>query len=367
MLTTHHPKEYPVRPRATIRLAGLTVLVGSLLVSPTAASGAGVAVVSHGPRTAPVVALTFDDGTNPANCRRLFATLLEEDVPATFFPKAQAMRLDPAFWRLVADAGYPIGNHTLTHPELPTLSYAAQEAEITGARQLAESITGRPMLRVFRPPYGAYDATTLAAAGAAGFPTVLLWDTSDRDTSPSGTLPEMLAAGEAGRSGSVVLLHCWPDATPWLLPSLIASYQARGFRFVTIPQLLGVAWSPGGPITLPTVATVLGDLPLLPPLSPRQLAGFSPSPGTGGSAAPSGSGTPLSSATLASTATELGSAPGSATSSTGGPAASTVISTSSGPGGESAPVMWAVVGVMGAAALGLVVLAAWRRHQRGSA
>lgn len=357
-----------MRPRATIRLAGLTVLLGSLLVSPTAASGAGVAVVSHGPRTAPVVALTFDDGTNPANCRRLVATLLEEDVPATFLPKAQAMRLDPAFWRLVADAGYPIGNHTLTHPELPPLSYAAQEAEITGARQLAESITGRPMLRVFRPPYGAYDATTLAAAGAAGFPTVLLWDTSDRDTSPLGTLPEMLASGEAGRNGSVVLLHCGPDTTPWLLPSLIAAYRARGFRFVTIPQLLGVAWSAGGPITRPTVATVLGDLPLLPPLSPRQLAGFSPSPGTGGSAAPSGSGAPLSSATPASTATEPGNAPGTATSSTGSPAASSVISTKGNPGGASAPVMvWTLVGLMGAAAVGLVVLAAWRRHRRGSA
>ncbi|MGZ6345885.1 MAG: polysaccharide deacetylase family protein [Candidatus Limnocylindrales bacterium] len=347
------------------------LLLAYLIVSPTMATAGGVTVVSHGSRTAPVVALTFDDGTNPANCRRLFATLLADRVPATFFPKAQAMRLDPAFWRIVADAGYPIGDHTLTHPELPTLSYKAQEAEITGARRLAESITGRPMLRAFRPPYGAYDATTLAAAGAAGFPTVLLWDTSDRDTSPSGTLPEMLAAGEAGRNGSIVLLHCWPDATPWLLPSLIASYQARGFRFVTIPQLLHVPWSPGGSITVPTPASVLGGLPLLPPLSARQQAGFSPSPGVGGSPAasglpsPSGSSAPSVSVTPSLTATEPANSPSPTMGGTGPASPSAALPAPSGSV-EAPPsaAVWLLVGLIGAALIGLVAIAAWRRHRR---
>ena len=142
--------------RVLTRPIGLALLIGSLLVSPSVATAAGVTVVSHGPRAALVVALTFDDGTNPANCRRLFATLVAEGVPATFFPKAQAMSLDPAFWRLVADAGYPIGDHTLTHPELPTLSFAGQESEISGARRpgpgrrIRAAGWGRARLRPFR-------------------------------------------------------------------------------------------------------------------------------------------------------------------------------------------------------------------------
>jgi hypothetical protein len=119
------------------------------------------------------------------------------------------------------------------------------------------------MLDVFRPPYGAWDATTLRAAAAAGFPTVLTWDTSDRDTSPQGTLAHMLAAADRGTNGSVILLHCGPNATPYLVPSIIDHYRARGFRFVTVPQLLGLTWD-RGTVSAVRPETILGSLTPLP-------------------------------------------------------------------------------------------------------
>lgn len=254
------------RPAMTrLGITGLALLVAWLAAGITAATGAsGAVVVSNGSRARPVVALTFDDGISPANCRRILAILVDEGVPATFFPMAAAMPLDPAFWRLVVRAGDPVGDHTLTHPEMPTLSAAAQLGQINQGRSLGESILGRTMLRVFRPPYGAYDGQTVAAAAAAGFGTVLLWDTSDRDTSRAGTVAQMLSAGERGINGSVILLHCGPNATPYLLRPLIASYRARGFGFVTVPKLLGVAWT-SGVTTPPSPAEILGGLSPLPP------------------------------------------------------------------------------------------------------
>ncbi len=228
-----------------------------------AASPAAVRVISHGSRDRPRIALTFDDGVSPANCRRILAVLVEERVPATFFPTAAAMRLDPALWRLVAEVGDPVGDHTLTHPHMPTLGAAAQFREIARARRLGESILGRPMLRVFRPPYGAYDARTLTAVAKAGFGTVLLWDVSDRDTSRHGSLAKMLAAAERGTNGSVVLMHCGPNATPYLIRPLIDHYRARGFRFVTVAQLLGLRWQ-SGPTVEPAQTEILGDLAPLP-------------------------------------------------------------------------------------------------------
>jgi len=253
------------RRTRTVHLGVACVLAGLLATSWSASTQAtSVRVVSHGPRSQPVIALTFDDGVSPANCRRILATLVEQHVPATFFPLAEAMSLDPAFWRLVAAVGDPVGDHTYSHPQLPSLSLAGQFAEIDRGRRVAEAVLGRPLLRVFRPPYGAYDGATLSAAARAGFGTVLLWDVTDRSTSPTASVATMRWAAEQGTNGSVVLMHCGPNVTPYLLPDVIASYRARGFRFVTVAQLLGVPWS-AGPTRVVTSKEILRGLTPLPP------------------------------------------------------------------------------------------------------
>ena len=256
----------PMLSRSVHQTVGFRLVFALLLlaVSGSSARAAGSAAqVSSGPRNLKQVALTFDDGSSPANCRRILAELVTAGAPATFFPIAAAMDLDPAFWRLVADLGYPIGDHTLTHPQMPSLSYSAQVHQLAASRAIVESTIGRKMLNVFRPPYGAWNAATLRAAEATGFPTVITWDVSDRDTSPQGSLKEMLAAADRGTNGSVILMHCGPNATPYLLPSIIDHYRSLGFRFVTVPQLLGLPWSPG---TMTTVApdAILGSLTPLP-------------------------------------------------------------------------------------------------------
>ncbi|MDQ6793318.1 MAG: polysaccharide deacetylase family protein [Chloroflexota bacterium] len=228
------------------------------------AASATARVVSHGSRAVPTIALTFDDGSSPQNCRRILAELVAQGVPATFFPMAAALHLDPAFWRLVAKAGYPIGDHTVTHPHMPRLGYAAQLRQLTRSRALVESMLGRPMLDVFRPPYGEYNRTTQAAAAAAGFATLLLWDIDPRDWSRKDTMDQKLAAAEQGMNGSVVLLHCGPNATPYLVRDLIAFYRRHGFQFVTVPTLLGLAWDPG-PTESVSPNEILGGLPPLPP------------------------------------------------------------------------------------------------------
>ena len=253
-----------IRTRAASVATVLMVLLAAGGDSAAAGSPAIARLASHGSRAVKKIALTFDDGASPENCRRILAELVDARVPATFFPMANAMRLDPAFWRLVATAGYPIGDHTVSHPHMPRLGYTAQLQQLTKSRAVIESLIGRSMLNVFRPPYGEYNGTTRAAAAAAGFPTLLLWDTSDRDTSRHGTVAQMLAAAERGRNGSVVLLHCGPNATPYLLPDLIAFYRRRGFRFVTVPELLGLTWTLGR-TTAPSQGEILGSLSPLPP------------------------------------------------------------------------------------------------------
>ncbi|HXI45657.1 MAG TPA: hypothetical protein VNH13_05105, partial [Candidatus Acidoferrales bacterium] len=97
-----------------------------------------------------------------------------------------------------------------------------------------------------RPPYGAYDLNTRLAASAAGDPNLVLWDIDTRDWSGVSRFAVARAA-LAGGNGSIVLMHTFPHATAAALVHIIYGYRQRGYRFVTIGQLLGL----GGPVPYP--------------------------------------------------------------------------------------------------------------------
>jgi peptidoglycan/xylan/chitin deacetylase (PgdA/CDA1 family) len=211
-------------------------------------------ILRHGPRRQPVVALTFDDGWGWRRCARIVSILDSRRIPATFFPNAMYVYWAPALWRDVAQR-YPIGNHTAHHRSLPRLSESAIRREIDTDERRIERVTGVPMLKVLRPPYGAVSDRVQRVAASLGYHTILLWDTSIGDTSRRSGERTMQQRALEGTAGSVVLMHCGSRQTVDLLPGIIDDYLARGYRFVTVPELLGIPWQAPHP------------LPPLPPLA----------------------------------------------------------------------------------------------------
>ena len=88
----------------------------------------------------------------------------------------------------------------------------------------------------FRPPYGAYTPTTVAAAGAAGYGAVVLWDVDPYDWQRPGVAAIVDRVVAPTRPGAIVLMHTLPE-TAAALPTIIAELRARGYGFMTIPQL----------------------------------------------------------------------------------------------------------------------------------
>jgi peptidoglycan/xylan/chitin deacetylase (PgdA/CDA1 family) len=209
-----------------------------LIASPaTGCTRSGKPLNFNGPRTAPVVALTFDDG--PWADTPSFVSVLErERIPATFFMIGSQVAGHRALLARELRDGDALGNHTYTHPFLTRTGDAQGQLERTNA--VIEQTAGyRPC--VFRPPYGDENGQVVDAALAQGMSTVV-WDVDPSDyTRPgAGVIAARVLAGV--RKGSIVLMHDGGgprDQTVAALPVIIRALRARGYRFVTVPELLG--------------------------------------------------------------------------------------------------------------------------------
>lgn len=234
----------PAAPAGTPAATGASASPAATLTAsggpgPSLAIGTGSLArpVYHGSRLKKVVALTFDDGFNPVALRQILAILKREHVTATFFPYGWAVHRNSSGWHKVAAAGYPIGNHTLSHAILSALTPAQVTDQMVRGRHTIDLYSGAASVNLMRPPGGKFTAATERAIAMAGYDTMVLWDIDTADWK-GFSAATIRARAIRGTNGSIVLMHAGPLNTPKALPGIIANYRARGFTFVTVPELL---------------------------------------------------------------------------------------------------------------------------------
>ena len=133
------------------------------------------------PRNPGELALTFDDGPNPAWTPRLLDILATHNVRATFFMVGKFAKSEPELARRVADAGHLIGNHSWSHPDLSRTRSANVLDELTRTSDILTAITGKP-IRYFRPPFGGRRPYVLKLARQLGLIPVT-WNAMTTDWS----------------------------------------------------------------------------------------------------------------------------------------------------------------------------------------
>jgi peptidoglycan-N-acetylglucosamine deacetylase len=210
-----------------------------------------VTVVRRGTGHRREVALTFDDGPSPYT-GQIVRRLRLMHVPGTFFTVGLQLQRFPSAVATVVRAGFPVEDHTVNHRLLPPLPGAAQRREIRGeARRLGR--LGVPVPRLFRPPYGAYDRTTEGVARSLGM-LVVMWTVDSRDYTRPGRKAIVRNVLSGIRPGAIVLMHDGGgdrSQTLKALPAIVRGVRRRGYRLVTVPQLLRPRGMPlrGGWIT----------------------------------------------------------------------------------------------------------------------
>lgn len=193
------------------------------------------------------LALTFDDGPNPAATPRLLELLARRGAHATFFLIGDYVQREPALAREILAAGHAIGNHTMHHLWLPRHSSATIRAELLACNSAIEHTLGMPVA-LFRAPHGAKRPAVLRIAHELGMQSVQ-WNlmVGDWKQRTGEDLFQRIQRGIAGNQrqngGTNVVLHdgsqfgLGTDRTATVnAVSLLLNALPPETRFVTPPR-----------------------------------------------------------------------------------------------------------------------------------
>ncbi|OYU15218.1 MAG: polysaccharide deacetylase [Alphaproteobacteria bacterium PA4] len=184
---------------------------------------------------APLVALTFDDGPTALGLDTVLPLLHRYQARGTFFMIGK-LATPQLVARVVAD-GHEIGNHSFHHKQMMFRSAAYYDAEIADTDRVLQG-GGAPLPVLFRPPFGK-KLFGLPLAVARSHKRMIMWDAGDPpDRDPQAYARKVLAEV---RPGSIILIHPMyaGNATERAaLPLILAELARRGYRMVTVSQLL---------------------------------------------------------------------------------------------------------------------------------
>ena len=202
--------------------------------------------VSHGPRSGKRVALTFDDGPDPAVTPRVLDVLARHGAHATFFVIGQSLAKHPEIGRRMAAEGHVIGNHSWRHSRWQNFFTAARHGiEIDRGEAAIAAVTGSEAPVLYRPPVG-LKSGELGHAAWRRHLTLVAWSLHSRDTRSKDAKRVAERVLSKVRDGDIVLLHDGHDLPGRkrllcveALELILEGLRARGFQCVTVPELLG--------------------------------------------------------------------------------------------------------------------------------
>lgn len=188
----------------------------------------------------PCIALSFDDGPSSVTTAEILTTLEQTHTAATFFLVGKNIAGNQTLVQRMTADGYEVGNHSWDHPNMTGLTPEQVKNELLST-QAAIVDAGAPLPHWFRPPYGAVSQQVLEDAGLQA----ALWNIDPTDW--RATDPTVLAQTviNTAKPGGIVDLHDIHQVTADALPAIVAGLSAKGYKFVTVTQLLHSRDRPG--------------------------------------------------------------------------------------------------------------------------
>ncbi|MBO8128993.1 MAG: delta-lactam-biosynthetic de-N-acetylase [Peptococcaceae bacterium] len=182
--------------------------------------------------------LTFDEGYENGHTKQILDILKNNNVTAAFFVTGDYVRRNPALVQRMVAEGHIVGNHTATHPSLPTLSNEEIKEEIMAVHRAVEDLTGYQM-SFLRPPRGEFNSRTLEVAKSLGYDTVfwsMAYQDWDVNRQPGKEAAYRYVANNI-HNGAVILLHAVSKSNTEALDDIIHKLKSQGYVFASLEEI----------------------------------------------------------------------------------------------------------------------------------
>lgn len=189
-----------------------------------------------------VIALTFDDGPDPAETGQILDVLQQYNAKCTFFAIGKKIAAYPDVAKRVITEGHELANHTYNHVYFKTpVSQQQIQKELELTEQEIVKVSGRHS-SLFRPPGGMYDETLIDISNSMGLrPVLWSWHQDTRDWNRPGVWNISSRVLRNARNGDIVLFHdhvYGQSQTKEALKIILPELEKKGFRFVTVSELI---------------------------------------------------------------------------------------------------------------------------------
>lgn len=195
----------------------------------------------------PYIAMTFDDGPSAALTPRLLDILKQRNIKATFFVLGQLVQEHPEIVQRAVAEGHEIANHSWDHKALNKLGEGGLEHELADTSAAISKATGKPVT-LMRPPYGATNPRLNRAIEKEFGMKVILWSVDPFDWKRPGpnVIEQRIVAGT--KPGAIILSHDIHPGTIEAMPGTLDALLSKGYKFVTVSELLAMESKNPAPI-----------------------------------------------------------------------------------------------------------------------
>jgi len=188
-----------------------------------------------------VIFLTFDEGYENGYTTKILDILKSNQVPAAFFVTEPYIQSHPDLVRRMVDEGHIVGNHSKTHPSMPSVTKdkAFFTRELQSTASAFRKITGKTMPLFFRPPKGEFSEKSLSMTQQLGYKTIF-WSFAyedwliDKQPAPESSLTKIL---NNTHNGEIMLLHAVSSTNTAILDQAIKDIKKQGYRFGSLTEL----------------------------------------------------------------------------------------------------------------------------------